>query len=35
MADGSVMTTDGVEHARVDEHGRIIELRNACTRRPG
>jgi hypothetical protein len=35
MADGTVMTAAGVEYARVDEQGLIVELRNEFTRRPG
>ncbi|GAA1212245.1 nuclear transport factor 2 family protein [Pseudonocardia alaniniphila] len=35
MADGSLMTAAGVEHARLDDDGRIVELRNEYTRRPG
>jgi hypothetical protein len=35
MADSSVMTAAGMEHARVGEHGRIIEPRKPCTRRLG
>ena len=35
MADGTVVTVAGVEHARVNQDDLIVDLRNEFTRRPG
>ena len=35
MADGSVITAAGVEHATIGPDGRIVDLRNELTRPPG
>jgi hypothetical protein len=35
LTDGSLITVAGVEHATVGPDGRIVELRNEFTRRPG
>ncbi|MFI2378074.1 nuclear transport factor 2 family protein [Streptomyces sp. NPDC018964] len=35
MADGSLMTVAGVEHATLDARGLIVHLRNEFTRLPG
>lgn len=34
-AGGAVVTVAGVEHARVNQDGLIVDLRNEYTRRPG
>nr|WP_221379909.1 nuclear transport factor 2 family protein [Actinoplanes polyasparticus] len=34
-ADGAVITIAGIEHATIGSDGRMVELRNAFTRRPG